>query len=145
MPRMKRCQVMLKPIAGMTALVVTLGGAAIAEGAGDNVRTVPSGYDLYLQELLFELRQDNSNVARFRYVMPIIGQEAITFVDVEQDFPHLCENDAIPTLSQHGETVDQVIISLADRELDFGATSSVATQFFEAFRVENGVCIWEGF
>lgn len=125
-----------------------LGGAfASAATARDLEETlaVPSGYELYLHELVFEARQDHSNVARFRYVMPIIGHEGITFANVEKDFDYLCKENAVPALEKQSKTVDQVIISLSDRETEFGSTTSVATQFFEAYSIENGSCIWEGF
>ncbi|SHK00675.1 hypothetical protein SAMN05444000_1176 [Shimia gijangensis] len=125
-----------------------LGGAYAGPAtAGDlkEVLTVPSGYEFHLQEMLFETRQDNSEVARFRYVMPIIGQEGVTFDDVEFDFLFLCEVEALRSLEKQSKTVDQVIISLSDRETEFGATTSVATQFFEAYSVKDGSCIWEGF
>ncbi len=121
-----------------------LAGAAMA-GDLEESPVVPSGYELYLQELLFETRQDNSKVARFRYIMPIIGQEAVSFADVERDFEHLCATLALTRLTSENETVDQVIISLSDRETEFGITSNVATQFFEAYSIKNGTCIWEGF
>ena len=121
-----------------------LAGAAMA-GDLEESPAVPSGYEIFLHELLFETRQDNSKVARFRYVMPIIGQEAVTFADVEQDFEYLCASQALMRLAAEEGNVDQVIISLSDRETDFGATSNVATQFFEAYSIKNGTCIWEGF
>lgn len=126
------------------ALGGALSGAAMA-GDLEEIPAVPSGYEVYLQELIYEQRQDNSRVARFRYVMPIIGQEAVTFDDVEFDFLFLCETQAIRTLTKEEEVVDQVIVSLSDRETEFGETTSVATQFFEAYSIKNGACIWEGF
>ncbi len=106
---------------------------------------MPSGHPVYLQEMLFESRADNSRVARFRYVMPVIGRDTVGFADVEADFDHLCRTRALPALAKNGETVDQVIISLSDRETEFGVPSDVATQFFEAYSIENGTCIWEGY
>ncbi len=121
-----------------------IGAAATAKGLEEPL-VVPSGYDVYLHEMLFENRQDHSRVARFRYVMPIIGQEGITFENVEGDFVHLCEVQALPVLVSQDQQVGQIIVSLSDRETEFGVISSVATQFFEAFSVQDGSCIWEGF
>lgn len=123
--------------------------AAFAATAGDlatgaDIPSVPSGHDLYLQEIVFEDRQDHSRVVRYRYVMPILLQD-VDFFEVEADFLYLCETRALRDLKDSGENVDQIIVSFADRELEFGATSTLATQFFEAYRVENGSCIWEGF
>ncbi len=118
-------------------------GAATA-GVLEETPVVPSGNDLQLQEILYETRADSSRVARFRYVMPLIRQ-GVEFAELEQDFFHLCIGVAVPYLAIEGETVDQVIISMADRETDFGVLSTLGTQYFEAFSVQNGTCIWEGF
>ncbi len=130
--------------AGIVVFGSGLAGAASTEDV-ETYPAVPSGYEYYLQEMLFETRQDNSQVARFRFVMPLIGHEGVTFDEVEFDFLFLCETQALKALENDPKNVDQVIISLSDRETDFGSTTSVATQFFEAYSIENGSCIWEGF
>ena len=133
-----------RALMGFTALAGFFAGVAMADDTPEYM-AVPSGYEYYLHEAIFETRQDNSLVARFRYVMPIIGQEAVTFDDVEFDFLFLCETQALRSLKKEQKDVDQVIVSLSDRETDFGSTTSVATQFFEAYSIKNGSCIWEGF
>ncbi|GAA6182341.1 MULTISPECIES: DUF6497 family protein [unclassified Shimia] len=118
-------------------------GAATA-GVLEETPAVPSGNDIHLQEILIQTRADNSRVARFRYVMPLIRQ-GVSFMDIEEDFFHLCIGVAVPYLAISDEKVDQVIISMADRETEFGVTTHLAQQFFEAFSVQDGTCIWEGF
>ncbi len=129
--------------AAFVALGGTLWGATTA-GALEETPAVPSGNDIRLQEVLFETRQDNSEVARFRYVMPLIRQ-GVEFAEIANDFEHLCIGVAVPYLATERKQVDQVIISVADRETEFGVTTTLATQFFEAFSVKDGSCIWEGF
>ncbi|MCP4821998.1 MAG: hypothetical protein GY883_22655 [Shimia sp.] len=121
----------------------TLWGATTA-GALEETPAVPSGNEIRLQEVLFETRQDDTEVARFRYVMPLIRQ-GVEFSEIVDDFEHLCIGVAVPYLAIAEKQVDQVIISLADRETEFGVTTTLATQFFEAFSVKDGSCIWEGF
>ena len=119
-------------------------GAEATTGVQEEAPAVPSGNDIYLQEILLETRDDNSRVARFRYVMPLIRQ-GVEFGEIEADFFHLCIGVAVPYLATEGEEVDQVIISMADRDTEFGMLNTLATQFFEAFSVQDGTCIWEGF
>ncbi len=119
-------------------------GAAATAGVLEEAPAVPSGNDIHLQEILFEDRDDASRVARFRYVMPLMRQ-GVAFEEIEADFFHLCIGVAVPYLAVSEETVDQVIISMADRETDFGVMSHLAQQYFEAFSVQDGTCIWEGF
>ena len=144
MRRIRRSRMLKRALIGVVAFGGSVASTAMASDTQD-VLAVPSGYEYYLHEAIFETRQDNSLVARFRYVMPIIGQEAVTFDDVEFDFLFLCETQALQTLKKEQKDVDQVIVSLSDRETDFGSTTSVATQYFEAYSIENGSCIWEGF
>ncbi|WP_270729318.1 DUF6497 family protein [Shimia sp. Alg240-R146] len=134
---------------GRAALIASaaLGGtlwSAATAGALEETPAVPSGNEIRLQEIIFETRQDSSQVARFRYVMPLIRQ-GLEFHQIEDDFFHLCIGVAVPYLAVEAKEVDQVIISMADRETEFGVTTTLATQFFEAFSIENGACIWEGF
>ena len=51
----------------------------------------------------------------------------------------------MPLLAQAGLSAPRVVVSLAERETEFGASTPGLRQFFEAFRVENNLCIWEGF
>ncbi len=133
----------LLQILNIAAFGGTLAGAAMA--GAEETPAVPSGYHLYLQQSFFETRTDQSRVLRLRYVMPAIAEVPLGYGAVEADFPYLCASVAVPVLSANDETVVQVIISLADQETPFGEPAPEATQYFEAFRVENGACIWEGF
>ena len=52
---------------------------------------------------------------------------------------------ALPYIAEHGLEADKIVISLADREVAFGASDPAATQYFDQFSIENGDCIWEVF
>jgi hypothetical protein len=58
---------------------------------------------------------------------------------------HLCDSYAAPRIADQGRRPDQVIISLSDVAVPFGEAAPEATQFFESFRIEEGVCVWEMF
>ena len=145
MPRIVRCDMGRFVI--QTLNIAALGGifAGAATAGTEESPVVPSGQVLYLQETLYETRSDQSRTLRLRYVMPAIAEAALGYGELEDDFPVLCEAAALSALEQSGETVQQVIISLADRETPFGEPAPETIQFFEAFRIENGACIWEGF
>ena len=57
---------------------------------------------------------------------------------------HLCETLALPYIAEYALSGDVVVISLADRDTEFGQADPDATQFFEAFRPVDNTCIWEG-
>jgi hypothetical protein len=109
-----------------------------------SIQDLPSGLSVTLQEFFVDTLPDGSNQARFRFVAPELGQGA-GFAQVEADFPVLCENVAVPALAETRPDVAQVIISMAEKPMEFGATDPSTIQYFEAFRIENGSCIWEVF
>ena len=112
---------------------------AIASPAFADQPAVPSGYAHELLDAIFE---EEANLWRFRFVSP--GLRADDFEKVAADFLHLCEVDILPSLIASGQSASQIVISIADREVPFGEMDPEAVQFFEAFRVENETCIWEG-
>lgn len=128
-------------------LFAALGGSlgpAAAAGALEEVPAVPSGHDLTLQEALLD-DLGGASVLRLRYVMPAIGQATHQFDDVAQDFMHLCQTQGLPHATALEAQIGQVIVSLSDKETEFGVSNPDATQYFEAFTLETGICIWEAF
>ena len=129
---------------GVVAATVALGfapGAATAAGTGVQL---PSGLEAGLMEGFVEVQTDGARWARFRYVMPALGATA-DFDLVQSDFIVLCESQALPMLSDAGEQVSQVIVSLMDKPLEFGQSDPGTVQYFETFAIRDGRCIWEEF
>lgn len=90
--------------------------------------------------------------ARFRFVAPGISRQGTTTSGEEIDFQrsaadmdHLCDSVALDYLRQHDLAPSMVVISFSDRPVEFGTPNPEATQFFEAYRPEDGRCIWEAF
>jgi hypothetical protein len=127
-------------IAALAALGFTP-GAATAAGTGVQL---PSGLEAGLMEGFVEVQPDGARWARFRYVMPALAETA-DFDSVQQDFVVLCEAQALPMLSDAGEQVSQVIVSLMDKPLEFGQSDPGTVQYFETFAIRDGRCIWEEF
>ena len=123
---------------GVAASVLWAASAAQAQ-------QVPSGQAVELQEVLLD-ETVGAPVLRFRFLASAIARDGgtIRFTDAEADMAHLCETVALPYVAEQGIEVGRVVISLADRAVEFGTPDPDATQFFEAFTLENGTCIWEG-
>ncbi|MCA0919519.1 DUF6497 family protein [Pseudooceanicola nanhaiensis] len=123
-----------------------LGGAlfwATAPVAGqEDAPTVPSGLVLHLQEIRLDDASEGG-VVRFRYVAD--GLTGAAYDRVEGDFAALCEGQVLPWAAGQGDRPGQAIISLASSAVDFGVSAPDVTQYFEAFRLEEGRCIWEMF
>lgn len=109
-----------------------------------SVPALPSGQSVTLQEYFIEPHLDGADQARFRFVAPALAQGS-SFAEVEQDFPVLCSDFAVPVLAVVQPDIIQVVISMSAAPLEFGVTDPSIVQFFEAFRIESGSCIWEVF
>lgn len=105
---------------------------------------VPSGQQVDLQEVLIDQMGDETWL-RFRFIAPDIARDggAITYDAAAPDMKALCDTLAIPYIAQYALTGDVIVISLADSAVEFGAVDPSVTQFFEAYRPEKGICIWE--
>lgn len=130
-------------IAGLAAAAPARGRASA--GASDDTDTpvaVPSGQPVVLHETLAD---DGSGALwlRLRFVAPRLA--ATTQAASAADIDHLCAAVALPYLAETGMAAERVVISLSEQAVPFGEAAPGITQYFEAYRVENDRCIWEGF
>lgn len=104
---------------------------------------VPSGADMALYGVLLD-EAPGALWARFRFVAPGLGDD-LSAEAAGGDMDYLCDAVAVPYLTHNQIDPARVVISVADREVEFGKKTPEATQVFEAYRLENAVCIWEAF
>ncbi|UWR21524.1 DUF6497 family protein [Sulfitobacter sp. S190] len=107
---------------------------------------LPSQQTVQLHEVLVDA-QDPLTFLRFRFIAPQIapGEEQLPFEVAEIDMLYLCETFVIPYMTEYELTGDRIVISFMDQPIEFGAFDPDITQYFEAFRPDNGACIWDGF
>jgi hypothetical protein len=108
---------------------------------------VPSGQEVRFLDLIRSDPGPDGLTLRFRFIAPAIAREGGT-VDAEtaqDDMLALCTDYALPRLPAPGPAPSQIIIVLSDREVPFGETQPEATQYFEAYSLADGACIWEPF
>lgn len=119
----------------------------MTEPAKTDVLSVPSGQAVSLLDVVLNAPGPDGLTARFRFVAPAIAREggSVDFETATADMLHLCQTYALPRIPETGPQPSQIVISLSDREVPFGEAAPEATQFFEAYRIENGSCIWEAF
>jgi hypothetical protein len=131
---------------GAPALILAL-SVSPASALAAEVIDVPSGQLVTFYDTVANEPGPGGLTIRFRFVAPQIARDVgtISFETAEGDMAHLCESYALPRLSDIGPRVSQIVITLMDRPVPFGATVPEATQFFEAYRPEDGRCVWEGF
>jgi hypothetical protein len=108
---------------------------------------VPSGQSVSYLDTVQTAPGPEGLTIRFRFVAPGIARDggAVTAQEAQDDMAWLCDHFAIKRLPATGPVPEQVVISLSDRPVDFGAAAPDATQYFEAFRVEGDTCHWEAF
>lgn len=131
----------MRPAALLCLLAAPLTTAPLR--AQDNV-PVPSGQPVTFLEAVLNEAGPQGQTARFRFLAPAIGQD-VDFATAVADMQHLCDNFALPRVSATGSLPQQIVISLSAAPVPFGEAAPDVTQFFEAYRLEGGACIWEVF
>lgn len=108
---------------------------------------VPSGQPITLQDVILNEPGPEGQAMRFRFIAPQIAQAGgtVDFDTAVQDMLHLCQTYALPRALGTLPQPSQIIISLSDVAVEFGEASPEATQFFEAYSLQDGACIWEIF
>lgn len=117
---------------------------AVSEGP---LIDVPSGQPIQYLDTISNIPGQEGLTYRFRFIAPAINRETgtMTAESSADDLLTLCNTFALPRLPSTGPVPNQIIISLSDLEVPFGQPAPQATQFFEAFRIEDGSCVWELF
>ena len=125
---------------------VQAGGGRSVPGDGTAIE-LPSGQSVTLVETIWNTPGPQGLATRFRFLAPEINPEtgSVDFLAAADDIAWLCQNFALSRVTDEGPIPSQIIISLEDRPVPFGEADPDAVQYFEAFRVENGACIWEVF
>ncbi|KCV81649.1 hypothetical protein ATO10_12072 [Actibacterium atlanticum] len=104
---------------------------------------VPSGRALSHHDVIMDAPGASGVTARYRFIAPGLLPEDVAALG--DDIQYLCDQFVLPRLQGSDQQVAHIVISVSDRVLPFGEAAPHATQVFEAFRVEDGLCIWEGF
>lgn len=127
---------------GCAFVLAMVAGPVVAQ----DIPPLPSGQSVTLSEVLLD-ENPGALWVRFRFVAPRIARDGgdIGYDAAGPDMDTLCDEVAVPYLAHHGIAPERVVISLSDRAVPFGAPDPDATQFFEAYHLENGACIWEAF
>lgn len=129
----------------MKALFLALLALLAMPAAAQDFVPVPSGMAVTYVDTVTDAYGPAGLTARFRFLAPQIGNGAVTFEAASADMQALCDSYALPRISVTGPQPAQVVIVMMDRMVEFGVADEEATQFFEAYAVQDGACIWEAF
>jgi hypothetical protein len=126
--------------AAVIAGAIAAFAAPLSAAAPGSVHAVPSGAEVTLIEVL-----SSDGWLRLRFLVPAIGSGALDFDAATADMLHLCRIIGLPMLQSDYPDAIRIMVSFADRALDFGVSDPAATQFFEGYSAADGDCIWEEF
>ena len=128
--------------AALAASLLLAAGACEEEAppAGDAI-AVPSGRVVQALDVVTDLAGPQGATARFRFVVPGLLPEE----DASADMQAICDSYALPRTEGMVPAPQQIVITFADRALPFGEPAPDAVQFFEAYSLQDGSCIWEMF
>jgi hypothetical protein len=131
----------------LPAAAILMAAAAPPLGAKDVVVPVPSGQPVTWIDTVQGEPGPAGLTMRFRFLAPAIARQGgtITPEQAQADMQALCDGFALDRVPVTGPQPGQIVISLADRPVEFGAANPEATQFFEAYSIIDGACVWEVF
>ena len=114
--------------------------------AGESIN-VPSGQAVTLLETVSDVPGEDGPALRFRFLAPAIARDTgkIDADTAGLDMDYLCTEFALKHLPKTAPKPAQIIISLSDRDVPLGQDDPDATQFFNSYKIEDGVCQWEMF
>ncbi len=120
--------------------VIAVAFPAIAPAQADDAIQLPSGRLVTFHDVI-----ETDEASRYRFLEPDLSMvlDVIAYEVLEADMRFLCESFALDRIE--GGMPTQIFISIADRPVEFGVQDPDATQVFEAYRPEDGACIWEEF
>jgi Family of unknown function (DUF6497) len=126
-------------------LVVLAGAGGCEDKAApvDGAIAVPSGREVTFLDVITNVPGSEGATARFRFIAPGIGPD-----DAEPagaDMQVLCDSYALPRTEAMVPPPNQIIITLSAAAVPFGEAAPDVTQFFEAYAIEGGACIWQVF
>lgn len=130
-------------------LMVTVrpGISQVPAPSGDPI-PVPSGITVQWLETLRDTQGSAGEgsaglTLRFRFVAPAVGQPGYDPERATADLQALCDGYALSHVPKTGPQPAGLVLDLADRVVPFGAADAAAVQFFEAYSVVDGACVWE--
>ncbi|SOC10552.1 DUF6497 family protein [Rhodobacter maris] len=104
---------------------------------------VPSGVTVRWFETLRDSQGSAGLTLRFRFVAPEVAAPGYDPDKAAADLQALCDGYVLPRVPMMGPQPAELVLDLADRVVPFGEANEAAVQFFEAYSVADGACVWE--
>ncbi len=126
------------------ALLSLLLSAPVMAAAQEPV-IAPSGISLTLHEVLTEEQPfSGEQLVVVRLLAPAIASPVLA-ANLQADMEWACAEWGLPASDALSSAADQIIVELMAAPVARGEPAPEIRQFFETYRPENGLCIWELF
>ncbi len=125
------------PLAGLVALVPL--GAVGAVSA-------PSGQPVTLHELVTEQNPWSGETQLVvRLITPMIAADSLSDGAILEDMGWACRTWGQPAARQRADATDWVVVEMMAAPAPRGTATPEIRRFFETYRLEGDLCIWELF
>lgn len=128
-----------------TAVLAGAGAAETPKSPSGGPIAVPSGMDVRWLETLRDTQGPEGLTLRFRFIAPALAKKKVSEESVAKDMEVLCNTYALPRVPKSGPQPAQIVIAIADKVFPFGEADEGTHQYFEAYSIANGSCVWELF
>ena len=129
--------------AALLMTLLTAAGGCEDKAPAAGLVAVPSGREVRFVDVVTNAQGAKGAAARFRFVAPDITKDGSDAA--ADDMLALCNSYAVPRISGMVPQPQQIIISVSATEVPFGEAAPDVVQFFEAYSVKDGACIWDVF
>ncbi|MFD2172545.1 DUF6497 family protein [Rhodobacter lacus] len=124
------------------SLTVRPGFSQSAEPTGAPI-PVPSGIAVHWLETLRDNQGPAGLTLRFRFVAPEVADPDYDPDKAAADLQALCDGYVLARVSEMGPQPAELVLDLADQVVPFGEANEAAVQYFEAYSIGDGACVWE--
>ncbi len=108
--------------------------------------TSPSGQPLVLRDLMAEENPWSGEMQIVvRLLAPLIAGEGLTNSELREDMDWACRTWGVPAAQTRSMMPDWVIVEMMEAPTERGVPTPGIRRYFESYRLEGPVCIWELF
>lgn len=106
--------------------------------------SVPSGQPLTLYES--RIVAPENKILYLAFLAEALGGEyGVTFDRASLDMDKVCAEIGIPMAGKligDGTRIDEIVVRLMERPIEYGAVDETAAQFLNAYDISGGTCEW---
>lgn len=106
----------------------------------------PSGQPLVLRDLMVEETPWSGEMQIVvRLLAPLIAGEGLSNSELRTDMDWACRTWGVPAAQTRASTPDWIVIEMMEAPVERGLSTPGVRRYFETYRLEGPVCIWELF